>query len=112
LEAGDAEPGEASSPERDGVVLAAEFGSDSEVGGAVGVGGAEDDAGAAGECLRGGVGAQKCLQVATLVVGQGDGVSMGHWHGCLAGRITGESPLANRTPLQQQYFPGSYETLY
>jgi hypothetical protein len=63
---------EALSPLGHGVGGTAELAGDLLVGGRVGVGAAEDDAGAEGECLRGRVGVGEAAEVEQFVGGQDD----------------------------------------
>src|SRR5829696_2773270 len=71
VQAGQPGRGEAAAPQADGVLAATELPGDLQVGGLVRAGGAEDDAGAADQGLRGGVGAGQALQGLTLLAGKG-----------------------------------------
>ena len=59
----------------------AEFLGDLQVGGLVLVGGAQDKAEAADECLRSGVSADQALEVLSLLVGKDEGGCVGCRHG-------------------------------
>ena len=83
MQAGQAAVAEAPPPQGDGVAVTAELVGALAVGGPVGLGGAEDEAAAEGQGLRGGVGAAQGEQLPALVVGEGDGDSERQRHGVL-----------------------------
>ena len=72
MQAGQASDDEALTPVADGVPVAVEFGSHLLVGGAVGLGGAQDDATAEGEALRRGASVGQRLKLLAEVVRQDD----------------------------------------
>jgi hypothetical protein len=89
LQAGQAAVVEAPPPQGDGVAVTAELAGDLAVGGLIGFGGAEDQAAAEGQGLRGGVGAGQREQLVALDAGEGDGDSERQRHGILPRRKTG-----------------------
>ena len=73
MQAGQAVFQEALPPQADGVAVAVQFLGDLAVAGAVGLGGAEDQAAAEAQALRGGAGAAQVLKALALVLRQEDG---------------------------------------
>src|SRR5689334_11653424 len=80
LQAGQAALGEALAPQADGVAVAVEFLGDGLVGGAVGVGGPQDQTAAESECLGGGSGAGQGSQLRAGLVGQVETGAERTWH--------------------------------
>ena len=80
MQAGEALPYEAFAPLADGVAIAVEFVGDLLVGGAVVGGGAEDEAAAKDERLRGRVGADQGVESFAEFRGKGDAGPEGTWH--------------------------------
>lgn len=80
MQTGQAGGHEAFTPQTDGVSVAVEFVGHLLVVGAVGGGGAEDDAAAPDQCLRCGEGADKGVQLLLKFRGQYDTRAKGTWH--------------------------------
>jgi hypothetical protein len=105
LQAAKAGSGETPAPQADGVITGAQFRGDLQVGRLVLVGGAEDDADAANEDLRGRVSANQALQVLSLLVRKDQGRRMGCRHGGSPVVVVGLAFLlfAIRTPIRHGY---------